>query len=216
LAVVSGPFLNVARLERHSGARALVGEDPGPGRGNRYTVELLESSGQHFILLLRGPIARHGTVCCRYDELARSRCGYPARVSRVMWLKEKARALAFLPRTQRVGKGSIGYKYQAVRVNSKAQRPVEPVGHQVPRPAACQDLRYIARYIRNKQPIAHERHVVQTRTEIGEHRPIAGSRIDSQHLAAVHLGGDDIALRIELDGVRDAEIASYFFRRSSL
>src|ERR1700755_3062468 len=67
------------------------------------------------------------------------------------------------------------------------------------------DFGDLAGEIRDEQPISDEGRVVQAGVEIGQHRLLAGARVDAQHLPAVHLGRHDVARRIELDRIRHAE-----------
>ena len=72
--------------------------------------------------------------------------------------------------------------------------------------AAAKDLYDVSPNIRHEEPMADERTFVQTGSEFGQHAAIAVSRIDPQHVAAVHLGRDDEASWIELDGVGHAAV----------
>ena len=91
-----------------------------------------------------------------------------------------------------------------------------PSGNSSPGYAGPHDLRDGAREVRDEQPLADEGQVVQPRAEIGEHGAITGAWIDPQHLATVHLGGDDKALRVELDRVRHPQVAGHFLRFTAI
>ena len=78
-----GEYFDIAWLNRQHAARPLLGDDHSSSGSNRHTVELIESAGEHFAFLLRGPIARDDAVSGGDDELARSRCDYAAGISRI-------------------------------------------------------------------------------------------------------------------------------------
>src|SRR6202044_587830 len=98
----------------------------------------------------------------------------------------------------------------------ETERKIKSRSYEVLRFAAVENLGDAAVDIGNEQPIADEGAVVQTRGEIREHRAIAGARIDAQHLAAHHLGGDDESLPIEFDGIGHAQITGHFLRGAAL
>ena len=58
--------------------------------------------------------------------------------------------------------------------------------------------------------------VVQAGVQLGQHGLLAAARIDAQHLTAGHLGGDDVALGVELHRVGHAEIARDPLRLTAL
>ena len=89
----------------------------------------------------------------------------------------------------------------------QVQWPVKPAGQHRPRGTVRRYLGDLPGEVGDQQPVADERAVVQTRTELGQQMWFAATRVDTQHLSAGHLSRHDIAPRVEFDRVWDTEIA---------
>ena len=88
---------------------------------------------------------------------------------------------------------AVGDVEVAVVADRQIQRPVQAARQHCPGVPAGEDLGDLAGEVRDEQPAVDEGAVVQAGIQLGQHGLLAGARIDAQHLAAGHLGGDDEA-----------------------
>ncbi len=165
---------------------------------------------------MRGSPAGHLAIGGGHDHLARARGRRAANVAGTPRGEQHACELRGAARPKVIAVGPVGHEQHPVLAHGQAQRPVEAVRDHRADLALAKDLVDLPRDAGDEDPLAHEGYVVEPRTDVGQHLARAGAGIDPQHLTTVHLGRDDAALGVELDGVGHAEIPGDLLRRAAL
>ena len=198
---------HVARPQRVHAAGAEFGEHDGVTGADGDTVELIESVCEIIRFAVSGTVAGDLAARGRDHEGSRSRRSQAAKKAGIPRGEQHSDGLQRTVVPDRIEVGAVGDVELPVVADGQVQRPVQSARQHGAGLAAGQDLGDLTGEVRDEQAVADEGQVVEPRVELGQQRLLTASRIDAQHLSAGHLGRDDEALRVELDGVGHSEVA---------